>query len=53
MFSLHAACAVIDAYNFGDNTFVAILRELKSRNMIRDGMVSQRDLDKVIQEYRL
>jgi hypothetical protein len=53
MFSLHAACAVIDAYGFGENTFVAILRDLKARDMIRDGYVSQKNLDKVIREYQL
>lgn len=53
MFSLHACCAVIDSYGFGENTFIAILRDLKARNMIRNGYVCQKDLDKVIREYQL
>ncbi len=50
--SLHAACAVIDAYDVGDNTFTAILRTLKERNLIHDGRVLQSALNSVIDEYR-
>jgi len=53
MFSIQACCGVIDGYGFGENTFVAILRELKARNMIRNGYVNQKDLNKVIREYQL
>ncbi len=51
--SLHAACAVLDAYDFGENTFIAILRTLKARGLIRDDGVLQSALNKVIDEFKI
>lgn len=51
--SLHAVCAVIDGYDFGDNTFTAILLALKDRGLIRDGRVLQSALNRVIKEFRV
>lgn len=53
LFSLRAACGVIDSYNFGDNAFVAILRSLKDRGMIKNGYVLQSHLNSVISEFKL
>lgn len=56
MFSLHAACAVIESHGIDDDGMVEILRALKADQLIQHSSftgpgVTQRDLDRAIRQH--
>ena len=51
-FSLKACCGVMDGYGMGENAMLAVLHDLKARNLIRDGYVLQTDLQAAIDKLR-
>lgn len=56
VFSLHAACAVMESHGVDDDGMVAILRALKAEQLIQQSSftgpgVMQSDLDRAIRKH--